>query len=86
MKRPVAGPSVAHSLADSLLTRAADVALEEVRPLILPTAPASYRRPKQIQDLVDHPLARVLERLGLSQAVVPEWQGTERRPGAARRG
>ena len=97
--------SVAHSLADTLLTRAADVTLKEGRPLImvvresplhlghlrvltalaemgaviLPPMPAFYHRPKQIEDLVDHTLARVLERLGLPQDLVPEWLGTSRR-------
>jgi 4-hydroxy-3-polyprenylbenzoate decarboxylase len=97
--------SVAHCLADNLLTRAADVILKEGRPLILvvretplhlghlrvltalaemgavilPPMPAFYNRPKQIEDLVDHTLARVLDRLGLPQQLVTEWQGTNRR-------
>jgi 4-hydroxy-3-polyprenylbenzoate decarboxylase len=100
-----AAASVAHCLADNLLTRAADVTLKEGRPLILvvretplhlghlrvltalaemgavilPPMPAFYNRPKQIEDLVDHTLARVLDRLGLPQQLVTEWQGTNRR-------
>ena len=100
-----AAASVAHCLADNLLTRAADVTLKEGRPLILvvretplhlghlrvltalaemgavilPPMPAFYNRPKQIEDLVDHTLARVLDRLGLPQHLVTEWQGTNRR-------
>jgi len=100
-----AAASVAHCLADNLLTRAADVILKEGRPLILvvretplhlghlrvltalaemgavilPPMPAFYNRPKQIEDLVDHTLARVLDRLGLPQQLVTEWQGTNRR-------
>jgi 4-hydroxy-3-polyprenylbenzoate decarboxylase len=100
-----AAASVAHCLADNLLTRAADVTLKEGRPLILvvretplhlghlrvltalaemgavilPPMPAFYNRPKQIEDLVDHTLARVLDRLGLPQKLVTEWQGTNRR-------
>jgi flavin prenyltransferase len=100
-----AAASVAHCLADNLLTRAADVILKEGRPLILvvretplhlghlrvltalaemgavilPPMPAFYNRPKQIEDLVDHTLARVLDRLGLPQHLVTEWQGTNRR-------
>ena len=100
-----AAASVAHCLAGTLLTRAADVTLKEGRPLILvvretplhlghlrmltalaemgaiimPPMPAFYNRPKQIEDLVDHTLARVLDRLGLPQELVPEWQGTNRR-------
>ena len=97
--------SVAHCLADTLLTRAADVTLKEGRPLvlvvretplhlghlriltalaemgvvILPPMPAFYNRPKQIEDLVDHTLARVLDRLGLPHQLITEWQGTNRR-------
>lgn len=97
--------SVAHCLADTLMTRAADVTLKEGRPLVLvvretplhlghlrtltalaemgavimPPMPAFYNRPKQIEDIVDHTLARVLDRLGLPQDLVSEWQGTNRR-------
>lgn len=104
--------SVAHCLADTLLTRAADVTLKEGRPLILvvretplhlghlrtltalaemgavimPPMPAFYNRPKQIEDIVDHTLARVLDRLGFPQDLVSEWQGTNRRPDPPRRG
>ena len=104
--------SVAHCLADNLLTRAADVTLKEGRPLILvvretplhlghlriltaladmgavilPPMPAFYNWPKQIEDLVDHTLARVLDRLGLPQHLVTEWQGTNRRSDPPQRG
>lgn len=104
--------SVAHCLADNLMTRAADVTLKEGRPLILvvretplhlghlrvltalaemgavilPPMPAFYNRPKQIEDLVDHTLARVLDRLGLPQRLVTEWQGTNRRSDPPQRG
>ncbi len=97
--------SVAHCLADNLMTRAADVTLKEGRPLILlvretplhvghlrmltqlaemgavilPPMPAFYHRPKQIEDLVDHTLARVLDRLQIPQTLIGEWQGTNRR-------
>ncbi len=107
-----AAASVAHCLADNLLTRAADVTLKEGRPLILvvretplhlghlrvltalaemgavilPPMPAFYNRPKQIEDLVDHTLARVLDRLDLPQHLVTEWQGTNRRSDPPQRG
>jgi len=94
--------AVAHSAADTLMARAADVTLKEGRPLILlvretplhlghlrlltslaemgavilPPMPAFYHRPKQIDDLVHHTLARVLDRLGIPHRLVPEWQGT----------
>jgi flavin prenyltransferase len=98
--------AIAHCLADTLISRAADVTLKEGRPLILvvresplhlghlrvlsslaemgavilPPMPAFYNRPKQIDELVTHTLARVLDRLGLPHALVPEWQGTAARP------
>jgi len=107
-----AAASVAHCLADNLLTRAADVILKEGRPLILvvretplhlghlrvltalaemgavilPPMPAFYNRPKQIEDLVDHTLGRVLDRLGLPQQLVTEWPGTNRRSDPPPRG
>ena len=51
-------------------------ALAEMGAVILPPMPAFYHRPKQIDDLVNHTLARVLDRLRLPQTLVPEWQGT----------
>ncbi|HKX03780.1 MAG TPA: 3-octaprenyl-4-hydroxybenzoate carboxy-lyase, partial [Methylomirabilota bacterium] len=42
----------------------------------LPPMPAFYNRPKQIDDLVVHTNARVLDRLGLPHRLTPEWQGT----------
>src|SRR5437867_1092346 len=97
--------SVAHCLADNLMTRAADVTLKEGRPLILlvretplhighlkcmlalaemgavllPPMPAFYNRPKDLDDIVNHTVARVLDRLNLPQTLVAEWQGTVRR-------
>jgi 4-hydroxy-3-polyprenylbenzoate decarboxylase len=48
----------------------------EMGAVILPPMPAFYNRPKQIDDLIDHTLARVLDRLRLPHRLVPEWQGT----------
>ena len=50
-------------------------ALAEMGAVILPPMPAFYHRPKQIDDIVNHTLARVLDRLGLPQSLVPEWRG-----------
>lgn len=50
-------------------------ALAEMGAVLLPPMPAFYNRPKHIDDLVTHTLARVLDRLGLPQTLVPEWQG-----------
>ncbi len=51
-------------------------ALAEMGAGILPPMPAFYNRPKQIDDLVVHTIARVLDRLGLAHRLTPEWQGT----------
>lgn len=50
--------------------------LAEMGAVILPPMPAFYHRPKSIDDLVTHTLARVLDRLGLPQNLIAEWQGT----------
>jgi len=47
--------------------------LAEMGAVILPPMPAFYNRPKQIDEIVDHTLARVLDRLRLPQSLVPEW-------------
>ncbi len=55
-------------------------ALAEMGAVLLPPMPAFYNRPKQIDDLITHTLARVLDRLGLPHTLVPEWQGTASPP------
>lgn len=56
------------------------LALAEMGAVVLPPLPAFYNRPKQIDDIVNHTVARVLDRLGLPQVLVQEWQGTRPRP------
>jgi 4-hydroxy-3-polyprenylbenzoate decarboxylase len=41
--------------------------------------PAFYHRPKDVDDVINHTIARVLDRLGLPQSLVAEWQGTHPR-------
>lgn len=53
-------------------------ALAEMGAVILPPMPAFYNRPKGLDDIVNHTVARVLDRLGLPQTLVGEWQGTNR--------
>ena len=43
--------------------------------VILPPMPAFYNRPKDLDDIVNHTVARVLDRLQLPQTLVGEWQG-----------
>ena len=55
------------------------LALAEMGAVLLPPMPAFYHRPKQIEDLIVHTLARALDRLGLPHPLVEEWQGTRPR-------
>jgi len=50
--------------------------LAENGAVILPPMPAFYTRPKTLDDVINHTLARVLDHLGIEQHLVPEWKGT----------
>jgi len=50
--------------------------LAETGAVILPPMPAFYTRPKTVDDIIHHTLARVLDHLGIEQHLVAEWQGT----------
>jgi len=52
------------------------LALAEMGAVVLPPMPAFYHRPKSVDDVVSHTVARVLDRLGLPHTLAPEWQGT----------
>ncbi len=56
------------------------LALAEMGAVVLPPMPAFYNRPKDLDDVVNHTIARVLDRLNLPQTLVAEWQGTRPRP------
>lgn len=62
------------------------LALAEMGAVLLPPMPAFYHRPKQIEDLIVHTLARALDRLGLPHRLVEEWQGTRPRSAQPDRG
>ena len=53
--------------------------LAEVGAVIMPPAPAFYNRPRDLDDVVNGTVARVLDRFNLPQTLVPEWQGTHQR-------
>jgi 4-hydroxy-3-polyprenylbenzoate decarboxylase len=53
-------------------------ALAEMNAVVLPPMPAFYLRPRTLDEIVDHTVARIVERLGLPQDLVPEWEGTGR--------
>lgn len=54
-------------------------ALAETGAVVLPPMPAFYHRPRTIEEVVDHTVARILDRLGVEHALVPEWTGTNRK-------
>ena len=54
------------------------VALAEIGAIILPPMPAFYQRPRTVDDIVDHTVARILDRLGVHHDLVPEWTGHRR--------
>jgi 4-hydroxy-3-polyprenylbenzoate decarboxylase len=62
------------------------VALAEMGAVLLPPMPAFYNHPKDLDDIVNHTIARVLDRLNLPQTLVAEWQGTARRVSAGEPG
>jgi 4-hydroxy-3-polyprenylbenzoate decarboxylase len=59
------------------------LALAELGAIVFPPVPAFYQRPRSVDELVAHTVGRVLERMGISRAPQPEWQGGGRRPESA---
>jgi flavin prenyltransferase len=55
--------------------------LAELGAVILPPMPAFYHRPRTVEDVVAHTVARILDRLRISHDLVPEWKGTSRADG-----
>ena len=54
--------------------------LAESGGVILPPVPAFYHRPQTIDDLVNHTVGRLLDRIGLTAAgLVAEWRGARTR-------
>jgi flavin prenyltransferase len=43
--------------------------------VVMPASPGFYHRPKQISDLVDFMVARMLDQLGVEQTLVARWKG-----------
>jgi flavin prenyltransferase len=62
------------------------LALAEMGAVVLPPMPAFYNHPKDVDDIVNHTIARVLDRLSLPQSLVAEWQGTRPRVPTAQPG
>lgn len=59
------------------------LAFAEMGGIVFPPVPAFYQKPKTVDDLVSHTVARVLERLGLPHDPLPEWTGGGRTPSGA---
>ena len=53
--------------------------LAEMGAVIMPPMPAFYNRPRDLDDIVNATVARVLDRLNLPQTLAPEWHGTHPR-------
>jgi 4-hydroxy-3-polyprenylbenzoate decarboxylase len=43
--------------------------------VVMPAAPGFYHRPKQVSDLVDFVVARMLDQLAVEQKLVRRWEG-----------
>ncbi|MHC4923137.1 MAG: UbiX family flavin prenyltransferase [Planctomycetota bacterium] len=47
----------------------------EAGAVVLPAAPGFYHRPKEIQDLVDHVVVKILDQLGVPSDRIRRWKG-----------
>jgi 4-hydroxy-3-polyprenylbenzoate decarboxylase len=56
------------------------LAFAEMGGIVFPPVPAFYQRPKTVAEIVDHTVARVLDRMGLGHDPLPEWTGGGRTP------
>ena len=43
--------------------------------IVMPASPGFYHRPKQVAELVDFVVARMLDHLGIEQSLVTRWEG-----------
>ena len=51
--------------------------------VIFPPVPAFYQRPRSIEEMVDHTLARVLDQLGVTHGLAKPWPGVGAPPTAS---
>ena len=52
-------------------------ALAELGAVIFPPVPAFYLRPKTLDDIVNHTVGRILDRVGVPQTLALEWTGSQ---------
>jgi 4-hydroxy-3-polyprenylbenzoate decarboxylase len=50
-------------------------AVTEMGGIVLPPLPSFYHRPATIAEMVDHTVARVMDLLGVTNALAPRWGG-----------
>ena len=50
--------------------------LSQAGAVILPAAPGFYHKPRQIEDLIDFVVARILQQLDIPQSLMPVWGRT----------
>ena len=43
--------------------------------IVLPAMPGFYHRPESVEDLVEHVVGKILDRLGVEHALGPRWNG-----------
>jgi 4-hydroxy-3-polyprenylbenzoate decarboxylase len=43
--------------------------------MVIPAAPGFYHRPKQVSELVDFVVQRVLDHMGLEIGIAKRWEG-----------
>ena len=56
------------------------LAFAEMGGIVFPPVPAFYTKPRSVEDIVSHTVARVLERIGLAREPAFEWTGGGRTP------
>jgi 4-hydroxy-3-polyprenylbenzoate decarboxylase len=56
------------------------LAFAEMGGIVFPPVPAFYQKPRSVDDIVSHTVARVLERIGLAGEPAFEWTGGGRTP------
>jgi 4-hydroxy-3-polyprenylbenzoate decarboxylase len=45
--------------------------------VVLPPAPGFYHRPREVQDLVDHVVGKILDQFGVEHGLYRRWEGGE---------
>jgi len=56
------------------------LAFAEMGGIVFPPVPAFYQKPRSVDELVSHTVARVLDRLGLAHEPLAEWTAGGRTP------